>query len=275
MIRRAEPSAVLSPRPLPGVETTPWPAPSRGNVLALLPAHNEAQTVRSVLDEVLRHVDRALVVDDGSEDSTGREAAGDPRVEVLRIPRSGKGGALRAGFLRAVEQGFAWVLTLDSDGQHDPGEIPRFLLAARGGAPPLVVGSRRGDLAAMPWLRRATNVFMSWLVSRLAAQSIPDSQNGFRLISSEVLRAVPLSTSHFETESELLLGAARNGFRIDSVPVSTIYRKGGRSHIRKVPDTWRFLKLCVRRPWLSAGIEALGSPASSPAGASSRGDPPP
>jgi glycosyltransferase involved in cell wall biosynthesis len=273
MIRRADTTALLDLGSSRGA--APWPPPSRANVLALLPAHNEQATVKAVLEGVLRHVERALVVDDGSEDATGEEAARLPRVEVLRIPRSGKGGALRAGFGRALERGYAWVLTLDSDGQHDPGEIPRFLGAAREGAPPLVVGSRRGDLADMPWLRRATNLLMSWLVSRLARQEIPDSQNGFRLISTQVLREVPLTTSHFETESELLLGASRRGFRVGSVPVRTIYRAGGRSHIRKVPDTWRFLRLCVRRPWLSANGGALGCRASFDPERIEPGEPPP
>jgi glycosyltransferase involved in cell wall biosynthesis len=226
--------------------------PTHANVLALLPAHNEAATIREVLDGVLCHVDRALVVDDGSDDATAAAAASVPRVEVLRIARTGKGGALRAGFARAIELGYAWVLTLDSDGQHDPAEIPSFLDVVRGGDVPIVVGSRRGDLATMPWLRRTTNRFMSWLLSRFARQRIPDTQNGFRLIATDVLRQVELTTCHFETESELIVAAARRGFRIGSVPVRTIYRKDGHSHIRKVPDTWRFLKLCMSKPWTRA-----------------------
>lgn len=250
-------------RQAPGTER--WPPPTRENVLALLPAHNEQATVREVLEGVLRHVDRALVVDDGSDDATGSEASALDSVEVLRIERTGKGGALRAGFSRAVDAGFAWVLTLDSDGQHDPDEIPDFLGAARGGEPPMVVGSRRGDLAAMPWLRRATNVFMSWFLSRCARQQVPDTQNGYRLISTQILREIPLTTCHFETESELIVAASRRGYRIASVPVRTIYRRGGQSHIRKVPDTWRFLKLCTSRPWNRAPsppASGVASPAS-------------
>jgi len=237
------------------------PPPTRGNVLALLPAHNEQATVREVLEGVLRHVERALVIDDGSDDRTGEEARRVAQVDVLRIPRTGKGGALRAGFERAVAEGYDWVLTLDSDGQHDPGEIPAFLDIARTERVPLVVGSRVADLADMPWLRRATNLFMSWWLSRLARQEIPDSQNGYRLIATSVLREIPLTTCHFETESELLVAAARRGCRIGSVPVRTIYRKGGASHIRKVPDTWRFLALCARRPWSAPPAAAHSSPA--------------
>lgn len=237
------------------------PPPTRGNVLALLPAHNEQATVREVLEGVLNHVDQALVVDDGSDDRTGEEAASVRRTDVLRIPRTGKGGALRAGFQRAVDDGYDWVLTLDSDGQHDPGEIPAFLAAAHDERVPMVVGSRCGDLETMPWLRRATNLVMSWWLSRLAHQAIPDTQNGFRLISTSVLREIPLTTCHFETESELLVAASRRGYRIGSVPIRTIYRKGGQSHIRKVPDTWRFLWLCARRPWSAQPAEPPPSPA--------------
>jgi glycosyltransferase involved in cell wall biosynthesis len=253
MIRRADALAVLPP--------ARCPPPTRGNVLALLPAHNEQATVREVLEGVLHHVDQALVVDDGSDDRTSEEAARVGRTDVLRIPRTGKGGALRAGFKRAVENGYDWVLTLDSDGQHDPGEIPAFLAAAHVESVPMVVGSRCGDLAEMPWLRRATNLFMSWWLSRLARQAIPDSQNGYRLIATAVLREIPLTTCHFETESELLVAAARRGYRIGSVPIRTIYRKGGVSHIRKVPDTWRFLWLCARRPWSAPPVEPPPTPA--------------
>lgn len=256
MIQRADnPFASQAPAatPLP-------PMPTRANVLALLPAHNEQATIREVAEAVLRHVDRALVIDDGSDDRTSEEAVRVARTEVLRIPRTGKGGALRAGFAHAVAAGFDWVLTIDTDGQHDPDEIPAFLAAANAGGVPMVVGSRRQDLADMPLLRRATNVFMSWWLSRLAHQAIPDSQNGYRLIATTVLREIPLTTCHFETESELLVAAARRGVPIGSVPVRTIYRKGGTSHIRKVPDTWRFLRLCVRRPWTSGrGAEQRAS----------------
>ena len=224
-------------------------APDRANVLALLPAHNEQAAIVEVLAGVLRHVDKALVVDDGSDDATAQLASGVAGVEVVTLARSGKGGALRAGFRRAEEAGFAWVLTLDSDGQHDPDEIPSLLAEAVSGRFQMVVGSRREDLTGMPWLRKATNVFMSWLVSRFAGQPIPDSQSGYRLIATALLREVPLTTSNFETESELLVGASRRGYAIGSVPVRTIYRQGGQSHIRKGVDTWRFIKLCLRKPW--------------------------
>ena len=273
MIRRAAPFAdTAAPARDPGAG---WPAPCRANVLALLPARDESANLGQVLAGVLRQVEQVLVVDDGSGDDTARIAASVPGVAVVRIPQSGKGAALRVGFRHAVDEGFDWVLTLDSDGQHDPDEIPRFFEAARHGAPPVIVGSRRGALEGMPLLRRATNVFMSWLVSRYARQRIPDSQNGFRLISTRLLREVPLTTSNFETESELLVNAGRRGFEIGSVPVSTIYRKGGKSHIRKVPDTLRFLRLCARKPWLSESGPALRSPASIEPEKSTLGEPQP
>lgn len=236
----------------PGVESasrTPAGDPGldlRASVLAIVPANNEAENIEAVVRAVRKHLDHVLVVDDGSEDETAHIASRIPNVEVLRIPWGGKGGALREGFSAALQRRYSWVLTIDADGQHDPAEIPRFLAAAQAGEADLLVGSRRSDLSRMPRVRRITNLSMSWLISRLARQPIPDSQNGFRMIRADVLRSIPLTTHHFELETEVLFESARAGFRISSVEVTTIYRINGRSHIRKVPDTWRFACLAAR-----------------------------
>ena len=97
-----------------------------GRVLALIPAHDEAARIASVVERATRHVP-VLVVDDGSTDDTAAiaEAAG-ARV-IRQSPNQGKGAALRAGFAAALADGIEAVITLDGDGQHDPAEIPAFL----------------------------------------------------------------------------------------------------------------------------------------------------
>src|SRR3989442_4786530 len=101
-------------------------AMARSGVLVLVPAHDEAPRIRRVVSAAARH-GPVLVVDDGSSDRTGAEAAAAGASVIRQRPNQGKGAALRAGFAAALEQGYEAVITLDGDGQHDPAEIPAFL----------------------------------------------------------------------------------------------------------------------------------------------------
>jgi hypothetical protein len=94
----------------------------------------------------------------------------------------------------------------------------------------------------MPWLRKRTNEFTSWVVSRLAGTEIPDSQNGYRLFRAPCLEGLELRTTRYDTESEILVRLARRGYRIGSVPVSTIYGEE-KSSIHPLVDTGRFFRL--------------------------------
>jgi glycosyltransferase involved in cell wall biosynthesis len=157
----------------------------------------------------------------------------------------GKGVALSTGFKRAVSMGMGHVVTLDADGQHNPAEIPKFARRVAETGADIVVGNRFGALAAMPWLRRSTNWLTSKVVSALARQRIPDSQNGYRMIGAQVLTSITLETARYEAESEILIKAGRRGFRIDSVPVETIYGEEV-SAIHPVIDTARFFRLVYK-----------------------------
>ncbi|MFH1679130.1 MAG: glycosyltransferase family 2 protein [Candidatus Eisenbacteria bacterium] len=219
-------------------------------LLVLIPAFNVEKTIPGVVREVRRAAPEAglLVVDDGSTDRTA-SAAGEEGARVLSHETNlGKGTALRSGFEVAIREGYEAVVTIDGDGQHPPEWIPRFVRRAEETDADLVVGSRRADHARMPQLRRLSNRLSTWLASRAAGGPLPDSQSGYRLVRTEVLRAVPLRTTHYETETELLIGAARRGFRIESIPIPAIYANET-SHISVWRDTGRFLKLlaAVRR----------------------------
>lgn len=215
------------------------------NSMILIPALDLEGTIGPV---ILRCRESApdwdiLVVDDGSTDGTVREASAIPGVRVISHESNrGKGAALRTGFQCAVEEGREMVLTLDGDGQHPPEWIPRFRERMEQSGADVVVGSRRGDHSTMPRMRRLSNRLSSWMASRAAGQVLPDSQSGFRLIRSDVLRSVRLTTNHYETETELLIGAVRKGFRIESVPIPTRYGNE-KSHINVWKDTGRFIRL--------------------------------
>jgi len=218
-----------------------------GNTAAVIPAFNAAKLIAGVLKD-LRHiipVHRTIVVDDGSTDETFRAASGAGVLVAQHPMNRGKGAALSTGFKKAIDMGLAYVITLDADGQHNPAEIPKFAQRAAETGADIVVGNRFGALGKMPWLRRGTNWFTSRVVSMLARARIPDSQNGYRLISARVIKAVSLETTRYEAESEILIKAGKKGYLIESVPVETIYGEE-KSAIHPVIDTVRFFRLVYK-----------------------------
>ncbi|MBI4355215.1 MAG: glycosyltransferase family 2 protein [Candidatus Omnitrophica bacterium] len=214
-------------------------------LLILIPAHNESRAIGGVVGRLVPRY-QVLVIDDGSQDETAA-AARRAGAEVMRLPQNrGKGTALRQGFQAALARGCEAVVVMDGDGQHDPDDLPRMMAAAAATKAGIVVGNRLSARGPMPRLRWYTNRLMSWIVSQVCHQTIPDSQCGFRWIARAVLEGCVLTTDRFEIESELLVAASRAGFAIASVPVRSIYDAGQNSAIRPWQDTWRILRLWAR-----------------------------
>jgi len=137
---------------------------------------------------------------------------------------------------------------MDGDGQHLPEEIPYFTRLAKYSNSSILIGNRMLKRKDMPLLRVFTNRFMSWFISSLAGQKIPDTQCGFRLIKKDVLNKINLRTRKYETESEIIIKAARLGFKVESVPIKTIY-KGEKSQINPIIDTLRFIRFIATELW--------------------------
>jgi glycosyltransferase involved in cell wall biosynthesis len=217
-------------------------------VIALIPAYNEAARVGEVVTRASGQVDEIVVVDDGSTDGTAA-AAEKAGAKVLRHEQNrGKGGAIATALDYFGRSDAEFAILLDADGQHDPAEITKFVETAGREQADIVVGTRMGDTREMPLVRRLTNQFTSWVTSKLARQRIPDSQCGYRLLRREVLQDLRLSTARFETETEMLIQAARAGHKIISIPIRTIYESGRTSHIHPFRDTIRFFRF-VRKYW--------------------------
>ena len=215
---------------------------------AVIPAFHEEARIGEVVSAAAAFIDPSLivVVDDGSADGTARVAASAGARVVRHETNRGKGAALRTGFgVFTAGTAARAVLTVDADGQHDLSLVPRFVEAMDEGGLDIVIGSRMDETTGMPAIRRLTNRVTSAVVSARAGARIPDSQSGYRLVSVDLLRRIDLVTSHFETESELLIKGARAGASIGSIPIPTIYGTE-RSKIRPGRDTWRFLVLVVR-----------------------------
>jgi glycosyltransferase involved in cell wall biosynthesis len=203
--------------------------------VALVPAFQAEATVGAVVRGIRAAVSEVLVVDDGSTDRSGAEAAA-AGARVLRLPANGgKGIALRAGLSEVLPAGATHVAFLDADGQHDPADLPRLLAAAERGEP-FVIGSRMSEPDAIPAYRYRTNEIGSRILSRMAGLEVEDAQSGYRVVAADVLRRLALSARGYIIETEILLKSARYLQRFCHVPVRAIY--GGPSHYRPFKDTW-------------------------------------
>jgi len=213
------------------------------NVAALIPAYQAAAHLGEVLLglKALDLAPQVLVVDDGSRDGTA-EVARQFGARVLSFAGNrGKGHALIAGF-RALKDHDA-VVTLDADGQHPPELLPAFVGAAESGAD-LVLGTR-ARTPDMPALRRFANRLSSGWVTWLAGQPVSDSQCGYRLYGRAVLARTPITPGRYELETEIVVRAARLGFRLAEVEIPTLYGES-KSQIRALRDVPRILGTLVR-----------------------------
>jgi glycosyltransferase involved in cell wall biosynthesis len=228
-------------------------------ICVLIPAYNESKRIGKLVSQILtlEEITEVVVVDDGSSDSTSREAKKAGATVLRHKQNRGKGAALRTGFSYIKDKNFDAVVTMDGDGQHDWNEIPNFIAAFENKDFGIVLGSRMPacqDLAGrqkcenMPHIRYMTNRFTSFVTSLLCGFKVTDSQSGFRLISIDVLKKIELSTSKFEIESEVIIKAARKGFKIKEIPISTVYLADStkKSKIHPLIDTLRFFRLVIK-----------------------------
>jgi glycosyltransferase involved in cell wall biosynthesis len=213
----------------------------------LIPAYNAEATLRGVIEGVKRSRFDIVVVDDGSTDSTPRIVR-EMGVTLLRHPENrGKGRALRTGFNYVIEHGYEAVITIDADGQHDPADIPRFVELYRQGRPDIIIGSRAAQFNEMPWLRRFWNQLGAKAVSRLTKTPVSDSQSGYRLVRTDVIGDLQLTTSTYEMEMELLIKACKKGYRVVTMDViGHAINDTSTSHFRPVVDTFKICMLYLR-----------------------------
>ncbi len=213
--------------------------------VVLIPAYQAKGTIGPLVADIVKMGLPVIVVDDASNDGTATAAEAAGATVLRRRSNGGKGAALREAIPAALKLGCDWLLTVDADGQHLVSEIPLFLEEARRGGADLLIGNRMTRPRGMPLNRRVTNLIMSRIISRVAGQKVPDTQCGFRMVHRRVLERVRLMSDRFEVETELVIRAAQAGFRIASVPVSSVYRRQI-SFIRPLRDTVRFFRFLRR-----------------------------
>jgi len=201
-------------------------AERRRRVVALIPAYNEERCLGSVILRTRQYVDEVIVVDDGSRDATAHVAEAAGAQLIRHTVNKGKGQALTTGFRAARKMRPDVVLIIDSDGQHNPDEIPLLLSAMLEHEADMVVGSRFHEptqLAKIPHGRRLGLQAVTTVTNVLSGVSVSDSQSGFRAFSARALNLLTFQGAGFSVESEMQFLAREHGLSVIEVAISADY----------------------------------------------------
>jgi len=212
-------------------------------VAVVIPAYNEARTIRDIAQRALALNSWLIVIDDGSTDGTAEAVSGLPLTLLRNDGNQGKGESLRRGIRQALEEGADAIVTLDGDGQHLPEDMPRLVEAHARHRDAIVIGARLHDRQNIPLDRYLANRTANFFIGWASGQPVVDSQSGFRVYPAALLLALSACCERaagFVFESEILIEAARMGTWIVAVPVAAIYEpRGRRSHFQPVLDIAR------------------------------------
>ncbi len=216
----------------------------------IIPTYNNESTLPGVIKGVLKFTSNVIVVNDGSTDSTNEIVSGFPQVTYVSHNKNrGKGIALRTGFSEAIKMGYDYAITIDSDGQHMPGDIPKFIDALEKNPGALIVGARNMDQKSVPAKSSFGHKFSNFWYYVETGIKLPDTQTGYRLYPVKKLSNMRFYTEKFEFEIEVLVRATWKGVPVNYVPVDVYYApKNERvSHFRPVRD---FARVSLLNTWL-------------------------
>jgi glycosyltransferase involved in cell wall biosynthesis len=194
------------------------------HICILIPTYNNAATLEPVIRGVLEHTPHVIVINDGSTDNTREITAKFHEIDAIHLPRNkGKGFALRTGFKEALRRGFEYAVTIDSDGQHLPEDLPRFFEKIAGEPGSLIIGARDMAKAGIPGGSTFGNKFSNFWTWVETGYRLPDTQSGYRLYPVKRLANTRWVTRRFEFEIEVIVRSAWKGIPLTSIPVSVIY----------------------------------------------------
>jgi glycosyltransferase involved in cell wall biosynthesis len=195
----------------------------------ILPAYNEEISIGSMVHLVRSYADKVIVVDDGSSDRTADVARKAGAEVIVHGVNRGKGGALKTGFETAVILGADIIVTIDSDGQHNPAEIPRLVAPIIEGEAEMVNGSRyiTGLKKSTPAYRRIGQAILDRFTNINSGLKITDSQSGFRAFAASTFKHFRFNAQGMAIESEMLADAGNAGIRIKEVEIGVRYDVDG------------------------------------------------
>lgn len=194
-------------------------------VFVVLPAWNESSVLESVAQEIHdAGYNNIIIVDDGSEDNTYEIAQSLPHAFAFRHHLNrGKGAATKTGIEAAKLLNADIIVTMDSDGQHDPNDIPKLIQPIVDGKCDVVLGTRLKDHTGMPWHKVLANWVGNALTWYLYGLWVSDSQSGFRAYSHQAASLIDTRSDRYDYESEVIHEIRRHRLRFTEVPVSVRY----------------------------------------------------
>ncbi len=233
--------SVQNPSPLPDVKQTPGTKQTlhdRG-ICVVIPTYNNGGTIKQVVEDVLLQADDVIVVNDGSTDNTAELLGSIEGITRVDLPKnSGKGHALRAGFRKAREMGFAYAITLDGDGQHYAKDIPAFLKANQQYPGSLIVGERDTEGVERTTGSGFANKFSNFWFTVQTGCRLKDTQTGYRLYPLRKLAGLSILPARYEAELMLMVLASWHGVKLTTIPIDVYYppKEERVSHFRPVKD---------------------------------------
>jgi len=209
----------------------------------IIPTYNNSRTLKQVIDGVSRYTEDIVIVNDGSTDNTANILDSYSRFKKINLPKNkGKGNALRVGFQHAESLGYQYAITIDSDGQHFPDDIPVFIdsLEKEKNKNLLLIGARNMAQDGVPKKSSFGNKFSNFWYWVETGNRLKDTQSGFRLYPLAYLKDLKFYTRKFEFEIEVIVRAAWHGTIVKNVPVKVKYDELERvSHFRPFKDFTR------------------------------------
>lgn len=208
----------------------------------IIPTYNNAATLAGVIEDVSRYSDHIIVVNDGSTDNTPEIIRAFPALQLVSYEKNkGKGWALRQAFKYAIDKGYQYAITIDSDGQHFAKDLLLFLNKIEEEPNTLIIGARNMNQESVPGGSSFGNKFSNFWFKVETGISSPDTQSGYRLYPLRPLKKMSFFTRKYEFEIEVLVRAAWKGVKIESVPVTVYYapKEERISHFRPFKDFFR------------------------------------
>jgi len=220
-------------------------------ICVIIPTYNNQKTVGRLIEDVLEYSNDVIVVNDGATDGTSNILDGfkDSIYRIDYAPNKGKGYALRMGFQKALELGYHFAITLDSDGQHFANDIPKFIEVHKTHPHAVIMGARNLEADGMPAKNSFANRFSNFWFRLQTGIYMPDTQTGFRLYPLKKTENINFFTTRFEFEIEVIVKLAWRDVPFVSVPIQVKYDLDERvSHFRLGSD---FTRISFLNAWFT------------------------